>query len=78
MCVILMKEESSNQALVGRSILAEGCRWSQESDVSVHDFSAFLDRRSCKKPSSSVLLLINLSLKACSASFFPEHRELHS
>ena len=45
--------------------------WSQESDVSVHDFSAFLDRRRCKKRSSSVLLLINLSLKACSASFFP-------
>ena len=41
--------------------LAEGCLWSRESDVSMNDFSAFLDGRRHKTPSSSVLLLINTS-----------------
>ena len=43
MYMILVKGD--NQA----HILAEGCYESREADVSVNDFSAFLDRRRCKK-----------------------------
>ena len=63
--ISIMKGDTCSEA----RILAEGCCLSRGADVSVNDFSAFLDMRRYKNLDLKNLLKIFNYLKICSASF---------
>ena len=67
--VILVKGHMWNEAHVWQKVVSSHSR---KADVSVNDFSAFLDMRRCKKLGSSNLLLKISEDLLC--QFFPEHR----